>query len=103
MSYSFLVYLVKMEYVSKSTIFGLKMMLKSGLKNYILKLLHVVNYFPLLMPYFIKGKIFISNYKFRNKNNILPIWRNFKIKKFSTTFTIIFRPTFLKNLIHIPF
>ena len=41
MSYSYIAYLVKMEYVSKLNIFGLKMMVKSGPKN-ILKFLHML-------------------------------------------------------------
>jgi hypothetical protein len=35
-----LVYVSKMEYVHKVNIFGLKMMVKSGLKKIILKFLH---------------------------------------------------------------
>ena len=35
-----MVYSVKMEYVSKTTIFGLKMMVKSGLEKILLKFLH---------------------------------------------------------------
>jgi hypothetical protein len=39
------VYLLKKEYVSKTNIFGLKMMVKSGLENIILKFLYAQNYF----------------------------------------------------------
>jgi hypothetical protein len=35
-----LVYVPKMEYVHKGNIFGLKMMVKSGLENFFLKFLH---------------------------------------------------------------
>ena len=49
-----------MEYVSKITILGLKMMVKSGLEICILKFLHVE---ILLFPYFIKLQI-------QNKNNL---------------------------------
>ena len=37
-----------MESVSKNTIFGLEMMVKSGLQKIFLKFLHVGGYFPLL-------------------------------------------------------
>ena len=40
-----LVYVPKMEYVHKVNIFGLKMMVKSGLEKNILKFLHAQNYF----------------------------------------------------------
>ena len=40
MTNSFLIYPVKMEYVSKLNIFGLKMMVTSGLEKLILKFLH---------------------------------------------------------------
>ena len=52
-------------YVSKINIFGLKMMVKSGLGKIILKSLHAQSYFS----YFIG--IFVQNYKFSNKNDIL--------------------------------
>ena len=38
---SYIVFTLKMESVSKNTIFGLKMMVKSGLEKFILKSLHV--------------------------------------------------------------
>ena len=37
-----------MEYVSKNTIFGLKLMVKSGLENIFLKFLYAGDYFLLL-------------------------------------------------------
>ena len=80
MSYSVLVYLVKIECVPKSTIFGLTMMLKSGLDIFILKLLHAGNYFPCV----IKGKIFAPNYKFSNKMKhsrpLSPSTKNFNFR-----------------------
>ena len=44
---SYIVFTLKMESVSKITIFGLKMMVKSGLEKIFLKFLHAGNYFPL--------------------------------------------------------
>ena len=46
-----IIFTLKMEYVSKSTIFGLIMMVKSGLEKIFFKFLHSVDYF---FPYFIK-------------------------------------------------
>ena len=37
---SYFVYVLKIEYLSKNTIFGLKMMVKSGVEKFILKSLH---------------------------------------------------------------
>ena len=45
---AYIVFILKMESVSKNTIFGLKMMVKSGLEKIFLKFLHAVDYFPLL-------------------------------------------------------
>ena len=84
-----------MESVSKNTIFGLKMMVKSGLEKIFLKFLHAGNYFPLLYKK-------TPNHKFSNKNNYLPAWRDFKINFSRPLFTIIFRPK-LYFLIQIPF
>ena len=47
------------------------MMVKSGLEKFILKSHHAGNYFSLLHKR-------AQNYKFSNKNNYLPVWRNFK-------------------------
>ena len=74
-----------MESVTKNTIFGLKMMVKSGLEKFILKSLHAGDYFPLLHKS-------AQNHKFSNKNNYLPAWRDFKIDISRPLFTIIFRP-----------
>ena len=65
----------------KITIFGLKMMVKSGLEKIFLKFLH----FPLLHKS-------AQNHKFSNENNYLPAWRDFKINFSRPLFTIIFRP-----------
>ena len=47
---------------------------------------------------FITGKVFAQNYKFSNKNNILPERRDFKKKKDSwPLFTIIFRPKLVNS------
>ena len=72
-----------MESVTKNTVFGLKMMVKSGLKEIFLELLHVGDYFPLLQKN-------AQNHKFSNKNNYLPAWRDLKIFFSRPLFTIIF-------------
>ena len=82
---SYIVFTLKMESVSKNTIFGLKMMVKSGLEKIFLKFLHAGNYFPLLHK---SGQ----NHKFSNENNYFPAWRDFKINFSKPLFTIIFRP-----------
>ena len=74
-----------MESVSKITIFGLKMMMKSGLEKIFLKFLHAGDYFPLLHKS-------AQNHKFSNKNNHLPAWRDFKIIFSRPLFTTISRP-----------
>ena len=73
-----------MESVSKNAIFGLKMIVKSGLEKIFLKFLYAGDYFPLLHKS-------AQNHKFSNKNN-LPAWRDFKINFSRPLFTIIFRP-----------
>ena len=82
---SYIIFTLKMECVSKNTIFGLKMIVKSGLEKLFLKFLHAENYFPLLHKS-------VQNHKFSNKNNHLPAWRDFKINFSRPLFTIIFRP-----------
>ena len=82
---SYIVFTLKMESVSKITIFGLKMMVKSGLEKIFLKFLHARDYFLLLR----KSD---PNHKFSNKNNYLPEWRDFKMNISRPLFTIIFRP-----------
>ena len=69
---SYIVFTLKMESVSKNTIFGLKMMVKSGLEKIFLKFLHAGDYFSLLHKS-------VQKIKFSNKNNHLPAWRDFKI------------------------
>ena len=76
-----------MESVSKITILGLKIMMKSALELFSLKSLHVENY----LSFHISGKVFAQNYKFSNENNILPARRDFKKKDSGPLFTIIFR------------
>ena len=58
-----LVYVPKMEYVHKVNIFGLKMMVKSGLEK---------NIFT--------AKNNAKNCKFSNKNDLLCAWRDFNKK-----------------------
>ena len=82
---SYIVFTLKMESVSKNTIFGLKMMVKSGLEKIFLKFLHAGDYFLLLHKS-------VQNHKFSNKNNHLPAWRDFKINFPRPLFIIIFRP-----------
>ena len=55
-----IVYVLKMEYVLRNNIFGLKMMVKSGLEKIFLKFLHAEHYFPLLHKS-------AQNHKFSNK------------------------------------
>ena len=77
---SYMVFTLKMESVSKNTIFGL-----SGLERIFLKFLHAGDYFPLLHKS-------AQTHKFSNKNNYRPAWRDFKIIFSRPLFTIIFRP-----------
>ena len=49
---SYIIFTLKMESVTKNTIFGLKMMAKSGLEKIFLKFLHAGDYFPLLLDHF---------------------------------------------------
>ena len=44
-----IVYLLKMEYVLRNNIFGLKMMVKSGLEKIFLKFLHAQTFSGLLI------------------------------------------------------
>ena len=82
---SYIVFTLKMESVSKNTIFALKMMVKSGPEKIFLKFLHVGVYFPLLDQS-------AQNHIFSNENNYLLVWRDFKTHFSRTLFTIIFRP-----------
>ena len=76
---------LKIESVSIITMFGLKMMVKSGLVKTFLKFLHAGDYFPLLHKS-------AQNHKFSYKNNYLSAWKNFKTIFTRPLFTIIFRP-----------
>ena len=49
--------------VSEITIFGLQMMVKSGLEIHFLKTL----YAEIIFQYFLNGKTFAQKYKFSNK------------------------------------
>ena len=60
-----------MEYVSKINIFGLKMMVKSGLEKDISN----SSMREIIFPYFIKLLL-----QKRTKNYLLPAWKNFKKK-----------------------
>ena len=82
---SYIVFTLKMESVSKNTIFGIKMMMKSGLEKIFLKFLHAGDYLPSLHKS-------AQNHKFSNKNNHLSEWRGFEINLSRPLFTIIFRP-----------
>ena len=79
---SYIVFTLIMESVSKNTMFGLKMMVKSGMEKIFLKFLHVGDNFSLLYS--------VQNHKFRNKNNHHSAWRDFKI-----FFLDHFSPSFL--------
>ena len=81
---SYIVFTFKMESVSENTIFGLKMVVKSGLEKIFLKFLQARDYFPLLNC--------AQNHKFSNKYNHLPAWRDFKRNFSRPLFTTIFRP-----------
>ena len=55
-----------------STVFGLKMTVKSGLEKMFLKLLPAGNYFHLRY----EREDFCQNYKFINKNHLVPAFKN---------------------------
>ena len=82
---SYIAFALKMKSVTKNTIFGLKMTVKSGLEKIFLKFLHVGDYFPLLQKS-------AQNHKFSSKNNYLPTRRDFKINFSRPLFNLIFRP-----------
>jgi len=82
---SYIIFTLKMESVSKDTIFGLKMMVKSGLEKIFVKFFTAGDYFSLLHKS-------VQNDKFSSKNNHLPTWRDFKINFSRPLFTVIFRP-----------
>jgi hypothetical protein len=57
---AYIIFTFKMESVSEDTIFGLKMMVRSGLEKIFLKFLHAGDYFSLLHKS-------VENHKFSNK------------------------------------
>ena len=80
---------VKMEYGWNFSIFGLKMMMKSGVGKIFLKFLHALTMLFLLLNLYFWSK-------FSNKNDMVSAWRNFKNIFSRPLFTIIFRPEMLK-------
>ena len=82
MTDSYIIFTLKMESVSKDTIFGLKMMVKSGLEKIFLKFLHAGDYFP----------SFIKVPKITNSVIKSSCMEGFQKKKCIPLFTIIFRP-----------
>ena len=88
-----------MESVSKNTIFGLEMMVKSGQGKIFLKFLHAGDYFSLLHKS-------VQNHKFSTYKD-LPARRDFKIAFFGPVLTMIPSPSFLGQKLyfwlHIPF
>ena len=82
---SYIVFTLKMESVSQNTIFGLNIMVKSGLEKIFFEFLHAGDYFPLLHKS-------AQNHKFRNRNNHLPTWKDFNINFSTPLFAIIFWP-----------
>ena len=95
MTDSYIIFTLKMESVSKDTIFGLKMMVKSGLEKIFLKFLHAGDYFP----------SFIKVPKITNSLIKLTIFLHGGISKI--IFLDHFSPSFLGQklyfLIQIPF
>ena len=77
-----------MESVSKNTILGLKMMVKSGLEIFFLKFLHAGDYFPLLHKS-------AQNHRFSHK---FTIFRHGGISK--KKFLDHFSPSFLGQKFH---
>ena len=86
---SYIIFTLKMESVSKATIFGLKMMVKSGLEKISLKFLHAGHYFRFLHKN-------AQNLKFSNENDRVRAWRKFENIFSRPLFTIIFRLEMLK-------
>ena len=86
---SYIVFTLKMESLSKNTIFGLKMMVKSGLEKIFWKFHHAGNYFSLLHKC---EDFYLTHYKFSNKNQIPPPRWDFKNIFSRPLFTIILGP-----------
>ena len=66
-----MVYVVKMEYVSKINIFGLKIMGKSGLEKTFMKFLHSQSLVRKIFFNFIERRFISRNCKFSNENDLL--------------------------------
>ena len=64
----------QLEYVTKINIFGIKIMMKSGLEKIFFKFLHA----EAIFFEFILLTSFEVNHKFSNKNNQLPPWRKIR-------------------------
>jgi hypothetical protein len=82
-----IVYLVRMEYVSKIKIFGLKMIAKRGLEKIFLRFIHARNYFPSfhkLEGFYLKLQIF-------SNKDYLPRMEGFQ-NTFFDPFCHFFRP-----------
>ena len=86
---SYIVFTLKIESVPKTTIFGLKMMVKSGLGKIFFKFLHAHTMSFLLLNLYFWSKL-------SNKNDMVSAWRNFKNIFPRPLFIIIFRPEILK-------
>jgi hypothetical protein len=80
---SYIVFTLKMESVSKTTIYGLTIMVIC-----FLKFLHA----EAIFFEFILLRSFVQSLKFSNKNNDLTTWRDVKMNFSRPLFTIIFRP-----------
>ena len=75
-----------MEYVSKINIFGLKMMVKSGLEYIFWQSQNGPKPFSDLPIHFIKGTFFALNYKFSNKNDFVCVHGGISNKKLVYTY-----------------
>jgi len=79
-----------MEYVSRITTFGLKMMVKRGPKIFIQTFLHAGKYVSLFHKWNIKKMIFAHNYNLQK--SLSSRMERFLINFFRPLFTTIFRP-----------
>ena len=71
LSDSYIVFTLKMESVTKNTIFGLKMMVKSGLEKFILKSLNAGSTLDLVLPSFSISAIMWRNVRLKNSSCII--------------------------------
>ena len=67
-----------MEFVSKINIFGLIMMMKSGLEKILLKSLHAQSHFLKIFFTSWRGDFLQKKYKFSNKKDPPCAWRDYK-------------------------